>query len=369
MPGASGGKNITSAAQLGADTVGESEIQTDAVRADEIQADAVGVSEIATDGVDSAEIKASAVGTSEIANESILTEDIKDGEIVNADISASAGIVDTKLAQIATAGKVSGAALTSLANIPAGAGVIPNANLSAYGLLATGQISAAANATFVTTFASDLFTAVAHGLEDGMGVVLTTTGTLPSGVGAGVQYFVRDKTTDTFKLSATPWGAVMALSNDGTGVHTWTKKLGEITVSFAAKNYLKIVVEILGSSGALTSRILFNADGGANYGKASSLDGAASAVDNSQLGFQCPVITNGTNKEKFAIIEVLNFAANRKLGTYLAYEPGDGSAGGRSVHGGLVWNNTADQITSVTIYSEQPHGFGTASRVYVLGND
>ena len=49
--------------------------------------------------------------------------------IVNADVSASAAIVDTKLNTIATAGKVSGAALTLLANIPSGAGVIPAANL------------------------------------------------------------------------------------------------------------------------------------------------------------------------------------------------------------------------------------------------
>jgi len=50
-------------------------------------------------------------------------------DIVNADIKSDAAIVDTKLAQIATAGKVSGAALTSLANIPSGAGDIPKANL------------------------------------------------------------------------------------------------------------------------------------------------------------------------------------------------------------------------------------------------
>ena len=49
--------------------------------------------------------------------------------IVNADVSASAAIVDTKLAQITTASKVSGAALTSLASIPAGAGVIPSVNI------------------------------------------------------------------------------------------------------------------------------------------------------------------------------------------------------------------------------------------------
>lgn len=49
--------------------------------------------------------------------------------IVNADIDAGAAIAPTKLAQITTASKVSGAALTLLPNIPSGAGVIPVANL------------------------------------------------------------------------------------------------------------------------------------------------------------------------------------------------------------------------------------------------
>lgn len=48
--------------------------------------------------------------------------------IRDADINASAAIADTKLATISTASKVDGAALTGLANIPAGAGVLPSAN-------------------------------------------------------------------------------------------------------------------------------------------------------------------------------------------------------------------------------------------------
>lgn len=52
------------------------------------------------------------------------------GNIDNANIKASAGIVDTKLAQITTAGKVSGAALTSLSSTPSGAGLLPAANQS-----------------------------------------------------------------------------------------------------------------------------------------------------------------------------------------------------------------------------------------------
>lgn len=52
------------------------------------------------------------------------------GNITDANIAALAAISDTKLAQITTAGKVSGASLTSLSSIISGAGVIPIANLA-----------------------------------------------------------------------------------------------------------------------------------------------------------------------------------------------------------------------------------------------
>ncbi|MDP3789232.1 MAG: hypothetical protein Q8R48_02395 [Candidatus Omnitrophota bacterium] len=48
--------------------------------------------------------------------------------ITNAKCSPSMGLVDTKLAQIVTPGKVSGAAITLLGNVPSGAGVLPDVN-------------------------------------------------------------------------------------------------------------------------------------------------------------------------------------------------------------------------------------------------
>lgn len=51
------------------------------------------------------------------------------GSIGNTNLSSSIVISDTKLAQIADASKVNGTALTNLAGIPSGAGVIPSANL------------------------------------------------------------------------------------------------------------------------------------------------------------------------------------------------------------------------------------------------
>ena len=51
------------------------------------------------------------------------------GNIINSNISGSAAISDSKLAQITTNSKVSGAALTSLSSVPTGAGIIPIANI------------------------------------------------------------------------------------------------------------------------------------------------------------------------------------------------------------------------------------------------
>ena len=49
--------------------------------------------------------------------------------VVNADCSNSMALADSKLAQIVTASKVAGTALTGLSGIPSGAGVIPGSNL------------------------------------------------------------------------------------------------------------------------------------------------------------------------------------------------------------------------------------------------
>lgn len=49
------------------------------------------------------------------------------GAILNADLAGS--IADSKLSQITTASKVHGSSITGLASIPAGAGLIPTANL------------------------------------------------------------------------------------------------------------------------------------------------------------------------------------------------------------------------------------------------
>lgn len=70
------------------------------------------------------------------------------GNIDNDNIKSSAAIVDSKLSQITTASKVSGAALTSLSSVPAGAGDIPSANMSTNACVLTGAQTVAGVKTF-----------------------------------------------------------------------------------------------------------------------------------------------------------------------------------------------------------------------------
>lgn len=82
--------------------------------------------------------------------------------------------------------------------------------------------TAATPAQAFTAAASDVITAVAHGLSNGLIVTVTSTGALPAGLTAATNYYVVQATTDTFKVSLTLGGAAVDITDAGTGVHTLT---------------------------------------------------------------------------------------------------------------------------------------------------
>ena len=105
--------------------------------------------------------------------------------IVNADIDAAAAIADSKLAQITTASKVSGAAITALASVPSGAGDLPIANAKAItrkALVVTVTASAdpvtAGDGAFYYTCPVEL---------NGMNLVAVGASTIVAGTGVTVQ--------------------------------------------------------------------------------------------------------------------------------------------------------------------------------------
>lgn len=72
----------------------------------------------------------------------------------------------------------------------------------------------------ITNASPAVVTAAAHGLEDDDPVVFHTTGSLPTGLTAGTVYYVVNKTTNTFEVSATVGGSSINTSSAGSGTHS-----------------------------------------------------------------------------------------------------------------------------------------------------
>lgn len=65
----------------------------------------------------------------------------------------------------------------------------------------------------------------AHGLSDGQQIRITTTGTIPTNVTANAIYYVLNRTTDDFQISATVGGAAVNLAGTPTGTATcWVQR-------------------------------------------------------------------------------------------------------------------------------------------------
>ena len=85
----------------------------------------------------------------------------------------------------------------------------------------THTIGGSFTSTFTTTHGSNLFNSTGHGLSDLDPITFTTTDTLPAGITSNETYYVRDATTDSFKISSTSGGSVLSITSNGQGTHTW----------------------------------------------------------------------------------------------------------------------------------------------------
>lgn len=86
-----------------------------------------------------------------------------------------------------------------------------------------GALGPAYTATVTVTIASPgVFTLNSHGMGPNAAFTLTTTGALPTGLTAGTTYYVNPETitANTFRVSASPYGAVINTSGSQSGTHT-----------------------------------------------------------------------------------------------------------------------------------------------------
>lgn len=83
----------------------------------------------------------------------------------------------------------------------------------------------ASGTTFTTNYASDAnrLNATDNELPDGTLVRVSTTGTLPTGLSANIDYQVINRTDDTIELAAVGSTTPITLTGNGTGTHTVTR--------------------------------------------------------------------------------------------------------------------------------------------------
>ncbi len=79
-----------------------------------------------------------------------------------------------------------------------------------------------------------LITSAGHGLIDTQVIIVSNSGgTLPTGLAVGDEYYVRDKTTNTFKLALSSGGTAIAYTNAGSGTHSWETNVHKLIVTLS----------------------------------------------------------------------------------------------------------------------------------------
>jgi hypothetical protein len=171
-----------------------------------------------------------------------------------------------------------------------------------------------------------------------------------------------------------------AVTDDKLDYPRWWQELGRTTLSSAggtitvsslpARKYLKIMVFVIGSGGAVTTvQARFNNDSSTNYSRRTSVSGAADATATAG-----GVLINATGvasgQPGIYILDVLNYQTMEKICYYSSTSvgtAGSGTAPDRN-EGSAKWVNTTNQINRVDVLASA-NSFAIGSEVVVLGHD
>lgn len=76
----------------------------------------------------------------------------------------------------------------------------------------------------ISGVSSSVFTSAAHGQPEGQPIIMESTVELPDPIAHTGLYYLRDVTTNTFKLAETPGGVALTIASAGSGVIRFRKK-------------------------------------------------------------------------------------------------------------------------------------------------
>jgi len=88
-----------------------------------------------------------------------------------------------------------------------------------------------------------LITKTGHGLTDNLKIKVSSSGTLPTGLSLYTNYYVRDKTNDTFRLALSSGGTAIPYTNAGSGTHKYTIRTSEASCVAASATWTREATE------------------------------------------------------------------------------------------------------------------------------
>jgi len=95
--------------------------------------------------------------------------------------------------------------------------------------MAVAELGLDAGTTVTADGPTNLFTAAGHGLNNDDVIMFSNSGgALPTGLSAGTIYYVRDKSTNDFKVALTAGGAVVDITDGGSGTHKFHKQFANL---------------------------------------------------------------------------------------------------------------------------------------------
>ncbi|MFN5090159.1 MAG: beta strand repeat-containing protein [Bacteroidota bacterium] len=243
-------------------------------------------------------IKTSAITTSKLAADAVTSAKIADGEIINADISTSAAIADSKLATIATANKVSNSATTATNANTASAIVARDASgdFSAGTITATGFSGPlSGNASTATKLAatkningiafdgsSDITVTADAGTLSGTTLKSTVVSSSLTSVGTLTNLTVTNPIAGSITGNAANVSGTVALLNGGTGATTAAAALTNVGAApVASPSFTGTVTAPIYASApqALTAGSTIN------WNPANGLNASVTLNQNSTLNF------------------------------------------------------------------------------------
>ena len=187
---------------------------------------------------------------------------------------------------------------------------------------------------FTANASTDVITATAHGLSDGDPIRLTTTGTLPAGLAASTDYYVRDKATNTFKLAASSGGTAIDITDTGSGSHYW--------------EYADVETPATSSWAKNGSVITVASNTGIRKGQVVSGSGIDATIKPNVLSISGTSITISDNMDAVGANVAVTFANKGVYGAFNTTKDGPSTDNdGEALADGMLYFNSTDDVMMV----------------------